>query len=240
MSEYDLKDLKIPNHLAIIMDGNGRWAKKRGMPRTYGHSRGAKAMERVADACAKFGVKYLTVFAFSSENWDRPKEEVDFLMKIFSEYLDGFMDKLSENEVRVRIIGQQERFSKDIYEKIQNIEEKTKKYNKYNLTVALSYGGQQDIANAAKKIAMQVKEGNLKVEDIDKETVKKNLWTSELPPIDLLIRTSGEQRISNFLLWDLSYAEFLFMKPHWPAFNAKILKEAIVEFTKRDRRFGKV
>ena len=233
-------DLKIPQHIAIIMDGNGRWAKKKGLPRTVGHTNGAKALQRVVEACKKFGIKTLTVYAFSTENWARPKEEVDFLMDLFAKYLKNQSKKLKENKIRFRVLGDKARFSKDIQKSMIKLENETKDFDEFFLNVAMNYGGRSEIVKATKEIANDVKTGKIKAEDIDDALFESHLYTAGQTAPDLIIRTSGEQRLSGFLLWQCSYSEFYFPKIHFPDFDEEQIKLAIEEYTKRDRRYGKV
>ncbi len=234
------QELKIPEHIAIIMDGNGRWAKSKGLPRSVGHTNGAKALQRVVEACKKYNIKTLTVFAFSTENWGRPKEEVDFLMNLFSRYLTNQFDKLIENKIKFNVLGDKSRFSPDIQEKMIKLENATKDFNEFTLNVAMNYGGHAEIVKATKEIAQEVKEGKIAVEDINEELFENHLYTKGQSAPDLIIRTSGEQRLSGFLLWQSSYSELYFPKIHFPDFDEEQIKLAIEEYTKRDRRYGKV
>ena len=233
-------NLKIPQHIAIIMDGNGRWAKNKGLPRTVGHTNGAKALQRVVEACKKFGVKILTVYAFSTENWGRPKEEVDFLMDLFAKYLKNQSKKLIENKIRFRVLGDKSRFSKNIQESMIKLENETAGFDEFYLNVAMNYGGRAEIVKATKEIADEVKAGNLDIESIDEKVFENHIYTFGQPSPDLIIRTSGEQRLSGFLLWQCSYSELYFPKIHFPDFDEEQVKLAIEEYTKRDRRYGKV
>ncbi|MGN0929097.1 MAG: isoprenyl transferase [Alphaproteobacteria bacterium] len=233
-------NLKIPQHIAIIMDGNGRWAKSKGLPRTVGHTNGAKAMQRVVEACKKFGVKILTVYAFSTENWNRPKEEVDFLMDLFAKYLKNQSKKLVENKIRFRVLGDKSRFSKDIQESMIKLENETRDFDEFYLNVAMNYGGRAEIVKAVKEIADEVKSGNLDINSIDEKVFENHIYTAGQPSPDLIIRTSGEQRLSGFLLWQCSYSELYFPKTNFPDFDEEQIKLAIEEYTKRDRRYGKV
>lgn len=233
-------NLKIPQHIAIIMDGNGRWAKNKGLPRTVGHTNGAKALQRVVEACKKLGVKILTVYAFSTENWGRPKEEVDFLMDLFAKYLKNQSKKLIENKIRFRVLGDKSRFSKDIQESMLKLENETAGFDDFYLNVAMNYGGRAEILKATREIANEVKAGNLDIESIDEKVFENHIYTFGQPSPDLIIRTSGEQRLSGFLLWQCSYSELYFPKIHFPDFDEEQIKLAIEEYTKRDRRYGKV
>ncbi|MBD5398652.1 isoprenyl transferase [bacterium] len=232
--------MKIPQHIAIIMDGNGRWAKSKGLPRTVGHTNGAKALQRVVEACKKFGVKILTVYAFSTENWSRPKEEVDFLMDLFAKYLKNQSKKLAENKIRFRVLGDKSRFSKDIQESMIKLENETKDFDEFYLNVAMNYGGRSEILKATKEIASEVSSGKLDINSIDEKVFENHIYTFGQPSPDLIIRTSGEQRLSGFLLWQCSYSELYFPKIHFPDFDEEQIKLAIEEYSKRDRRYGKV
>ncbi len=234
------QNLKIPKHVAIIMDGNGRWAKSRGLPRSVGHTNGAKALQRTIEACKKFGIKILTVYAFSTENWERPKEEVDFLMKLFFQYLTKQSKKLIENRIKFKVLGDKLKFTEKLQNAMNQLENDTKNFTEFTLNVALNYGGHSEILKATKEIAEDVKSGKLSIEDIDISLFESHLYTKNQPSPDLIIRTSGEQRLSGFLLWQSSYSEFYFPKIHFPDFNEEELKHAIEEYTKRDRRYGKV
>jgi undecaprenyl diphosphate synthase len=228
----------VPRHVAIIMDGNGRWAKARGLPRTLGHREGAEALRRVVRAAAEFGVGYLTVFGFSSENWKRPPEEVTDLMGLLRLYLRQEIAEIDENGVRLRVIGNRDRLSSDIIQLIEDAERRTKDNTRLNLTVALSYGGRAEIVWAAQQLARAVRAGSLDPEDIDEAAFQRHLFTADIPDPDLVIRTSGEKRISNFLLWQSAYAEYVFMDKLWPDFSGEDLKIAITEFGGRKRRYG--
>jgi len=228
----------VPRHVAIIMDGNGRWAKARGLPRTIGHREGAEALRRVVRAAADFGVDYLTVFGFSSENWKRPPAEVTDLMGLLRLYLRREVAEIDRNGVRLRIIGDRERLSADINRLIDEAEGQTANNTRLTLTVALSYGGRAEIVRAAQKLAQAVRDGALNPADIDEEAFQRRLFTADMPDPDLVIRTSGEKRISNFLLWQSAYAEYVFMDKLWPDFAGEDLKSAITEFSSRKRRYG--
>ncbi len=228
----------VPRHVAIIMDGNGRWAKARGLPRTIGHREGAEALRRVVRAAAEFGVVYLTVFGFSSENWKRPAAEVTDLMGLLRLYLRREVAEIDRNGVRLRVIGDRERLSADIIRLIEDAEGRTAANRRLTLTVALSYGGRAEIVRAAQKLAEAAQAGTLNPEDINEETFRRCLFTADIPDPDLVIRTSGEKRISNFLLWQSAYAEYVFMDKLWPDFAGEDLKSAIVEFGGRNRRYG--
>ena len=239
-SEIDISKLNIPNHIAIILDGNGRWAKKRMMPRNYGHAKGAKAVEQICEDAYNIGINYLTVYAFSNENWKRPKDEVDALMKLLSDYLEDSLSRATKNNMCVKVIGDKTALSIDLQNKIEKLETVTKDNTGLHFTIALNYGSRDEIVRAIKKVAADVKNEKLGVEDITEQVYSNYLDTKGIPDPDLLIRTSGEERLSNYLLWQLAYTEFYFTDCLWPDFDKKELLKAIVEYTKRDRRFGKV
>ncbi|MBV9523429.1 MAG: isoprenyl transferase [Alphaproteobacteria bacterium] len=227
-----------PVHVAIIMDGNGRWATSRGLPRVAGHRRGADAVRRTVKAAGELGISYLTLFGFSSENWKRPLAEIDDLMGLLRHYLRGEIAELHRNGVRLRIIGQRARLAPDIVTLIENGENLTRGNSGLNLTVALSYGGRDEIALAARAIARRVEAGELDLEAIDEACFASHLLTAGIPDPDLVIRTSGEQRISNFLLWQAAYAEFIFTDTLWPDFAKSDLERAVEDFHGRERRYG--
>jgi len=235
----DTSELKIPQHIAIIMDGNARWAKEKNLPLKIGHKTGSENVRKIAESCIELGVKHLTIYAFSSENWDRPKEEVDYLMKLLDEYLEKETKPLIEKNIRILISGNLEKLSDSIQKKITAIENETKNNAALTLNVAFSYGSRQEIVDAAKKLALEVSSGKISVEQISETLFSKNLYNPEIPDPDLLIRTAGDLRLSNFLLWQLAYAEFHFTKTYWPDFSKKDLLQAISEFNKRERRYGK-
>jgi len=232
--------ISVPPHIAIIMDGNGRWARARGLPRTSGHKKGAQAVQRTLEAAIDLGVQYLTLFGFSSENWNRPEGEVFDLMGLLRRYLQSETAELHRKNIRIRVIGDRSRFSEDIVALIKGAEEMTVENDGLNLTAALSYGGRQDIATAARAIAEKVAAGELEPATIDEDALGQHLWTHDLPDPDLLIRTSNEQRISNFLLWQCAYTELVFTDLLWPEFGREGLEQAIAEYNRRDRRFGAV
>jgi undecaprenyl diphosphate synthase len=227
-----------PTHVAIIMDGNGRWAASRGLPRIAGHRRGAEAVRRTVNAASEIGISYLTLFGFSSENWKRPLLEIDDLMGLLRHYLRGEIADLHRNNVRLRVIGQRDRLATDIVTLIRNGETLTQDNTGLNLTLALSYGGRNEMALAARAVARRVAAGELDPEAVDEACVAGHLMTSGIPDPDLVIRTSGEQRISNFLLWQTAYAEFIFTDTLWPDFAKDDLEQAVRDFHGRDRRFG--
>lgn len=232
--------LNIPAHVAIILDGNGRWAKKKHMPRTYGHMQGSKVVEDMLTIVDDIGVKYLTVYAFSTENWKRSPDEVSTLMKILRSYLKNSIKKCMKNNVRCRVIGRPDELNEDIKERIAELEDATKENTGLNFTIAINYGGRDEIARAVKKIAVEVKENRILPEDISEEIIASYLDTRELPDPDLLIRTSGEERLSNFMPWQLAYTEFYFTSVLWPDFNEEELIKAFEKYNKRERRFGGV
>lgn len=241
MDYYNEKlGLNIPAHIAVILDGNGRWAKKRHMPRTYGHKVGSQVVEDMLYIVDEYGVKYFTVYAFSTENWKRSEEEVSILMSILRLYLKDCVKKSMKNNVRCRVIGKREGLSKDIIESICVLEETTKNNTGLNFTIAINYGGRDEITRAIKKIASQIEEGTMSASDITEQIINSNLDTGELPDPDLLIRTSGEERLSNYLPWQLAYTEFYFTDTLWPDFNEEELIKAFEKYNKRERRFGGV
>ena len=227
-----------PKHVAIIMDGNGRWAVSRGLPRTAGHHRGAEAVRRSVIGAAELGISYLTLFGFSSENWKRPPTEVDDLMGLLRLYLRSEIAEFHRNGVRLRVIGDRERLSSDLVGMIAGAEEMTDANRRLQLTVALSYGGRSEIARAARRIAERAKAGEIDPAEIDEPLFEQHLLTAGMPDPDLVIRTSGEKRISNFLLWQTAYAELVFIDKLWPDFTKQDLEDAIREFRSRDRRYG--
>lgn len=234
------KDGKVPQHVAIILDGNGRWAKKRGMPRNYGHVQGAKNVEVICRAAYNMGIKYLTVYAFSTENWKRPQDEVDALMKLLNQYMKNCQKTAKKNNMKVRVIGDKSGLSEPIQRDIAALEEATKDYDGLNFTIALNYGGRDELTRTVRKIARAVKDGEIDPEDITEELISKYLDTAGLPDPDLMIRTSYELRISNYLLWQLAYSEFYFTEVPWPDFDEKELQKAVEAYEQRDRRFGMV
>ena len=234
------EEYKIPQHVAIILDGNGRWAKKRHMPRNFGHKAGADNLEQVIEDAWDLGIKYLTVYAFSTENWKRSVEEVTGLMTILRDFLRRSIEKSMKNNMRVRVIGKRDRLDPDIVAAIEELEEATKNNTGIQFNVALNYGGRDEITRAVKAIAEDVKNGVISADDITEELISSRLDTADIPDPDLLIRTSGELRISNFLPWQISYSEFYFCDTLWPDFNKEELKKAIDYYNGRDRRFGGV
>lgn len=232
--------LNIPEHVAIIMDGNGRWAKKRLMPRNFGHKAGAKVVEQMCEDAYNLGVKYLTVYAFSTENWKRSVEEVTGIMNLLRNYLIDCIERASKNNMRVRVIGDRTALAPDIVDKINELETITSKYDGLNFTIALNYGGRDELRRAVSNIANKVKAGELEPEAIDEGLIASHLDTAGIPDPDLLIRTSGELRLSNYLIWQLAYTEFYFTDVLWPDFTVEDLKEAIRYFNGRERRYGGV
>ncbi len=233
------KDENKLRHLAIIMDGNGRWATKRGLPRSMGHKKGAEVVKEITRAAGELGVEFLTLYAFSTENWKRSEDEVQTLMGLLRDYLKSDLKEVQENNVRIRFIGEREMLDADIVQKMAEIESETLKNTGMTLCIALSYGSRQEIVNAVKKTAALVKEGDISLNDIDVKLFSDMLYTKDMPDPDLVVRTSGEQRISNYLLWQIAYSEFYFTDVLWPDFNKKLLEDIIAEFNKRERRYGK-
>ncbi len=227
-----------PNHVAIIMDGNGRWAKSRGLPRVAGHQRGADAVRKVVTGCRELGISYLTLYAFSSENWKRPATEVDDLMGLLRLYLRREIADLQRNNVRLRFIGARERLPCDVIKVIDEAEALTHENSGLNLVIALNYGSHNEIVQACRRLAGEVAAGRMRVEDVTEENFARFLETADIPDPDLLIRTSGEQRLSNFLLWQAAYSELIFVDTFWPDFTKKNLEDAIHEFQRRERRYG--
>ncbi len=230
----------LPTHIAIIMDGNGRWAKERGLPRVEGHRRGAEAVRAVLRAASRFGVKYLTLYAFSVENWNRPQDEIDTLMKYLARYLKSEQREMADNNVRLQAIGQTERLPEFVREQLEATMVFLEKSTGTTLTLALSYGGRTELVDAVRSIAEKALKGGIVPQDISEETISEHLYTSGMPDPDLLIRTSGEMRISNFLLWQISYAELVVTDKLWPDFDELEFCAALEEFAVRNRRFGKV
>ena len=230
---------RIPCHVAVIMDGNGRWAKSRGKDRVFGHQNGVDSVDQVSEAAGEIGVKYLTLYAFSTENWNRPQDEIDALMELLIEAIHNNMEKLMKNNVRLLILGDIERLPEKTYTNLQYAIEQTSQNTGLNLVIALSYSSRWEIVNAVKKIAGKIKSGKATIDDIDETFFVDHLTTAGIPDPDLLIRTSGELRISNFLMWQLAYSELYFTDICWPEFKKEQFYEAIVDFQKRERRFGK-
>ena len=232
--------MSFPKHIAIILDGNGRWAKKRGLPRSAGQYMGAKNLENVVRYLKDTSVRYLTVYAFSTENWKRPKDEVDDLMALLEKYLRNYDELLGGEDVRLKIIGRKEGLSDTLIDLINEVEDKSKNRKQLTVSIALTYGGRQEICDAAKKIAEDVKSGKIDVSDIDENLFNDYIYTKNIPDPDLIIRPSGEERLSNFLLWQCAYSEFWFSNVCWPDFTPDKLEGAVADFQKRNRRFGGV
>lgn len=232
--------MKIPQHVAIILDGNGRWAKSKGMPRNYGHMEGAKTVEKICEEAWRMGIKYLTVYAFSTENWKRPKDEVDALMKLLRNYMKTCLKTAEKNDMRVRVIGDKTGLDEDIRVRIQELEEASAGNGGLNFQIAINYGSRDEIVRSVRKIMEDVKAGKLEASEMNEELFESYLDTAGIPSPDLLIRTSGEQRLSNFLMWQLAYTEFYFTDVPWPAFTKADLEKAIEKYNSRDRRFGGV
>jgi len=230
---------QLPNHIAIIMDGNGRWAKSKGLLRSIGHQNGAKTVKEIVETCAKINVKYLTLYAFSTENWNRPKLEVELLMKLLISSLKKEVKTLQKNNIKLSTIGNLNSLPTKVAKELKDVIEKTKDNNRLTLTLALSYGSQEELIKTIKEISLKVKNNLISPENIDKSVINNHLYNQDLPDVDLLIRTSGEQRISNFLLWEIAYAELFFSDILWPDFNKENLFEAILNYQNRERRFGK-
>lgn len=229
----------LPKHVAIIMDGNGRWAKQQGLKRVSGHEKGTTAVRETVEACAEIGIENLTLFAFSTENWNRPKLEVRTLMKLLVSSLKKEIDTMMKNDIKLTAIGCLHNLPKSARKELNEVMDKTADNTRMNLVLALSYGSREELISTVKKISEEVKNGNLNHEDINEGTIQKNLYTYNLPDVDLLIRTSGEQRISNFLLWQIAYAELYFTKILWPDFRENDLYAALLNYQNRERRFGK-
>ncbi|UWY29917.1 isoprenyl transferase [Flavobacterium sp. TR2] len=229
----------LPKHLAIIMDGNGRWAKQQGYLRAFGHENGTKSVKEIIKTSAKLGIEYLTLYAFSTENWNRPKLEVQALMKILINSLKKELVTLQENNIRLNAIGNLDKLPKTAQKELLDVMEKTKNNTRLTLTLALSYGSREELVNAVKSISDKVKNNIISIDTIDDSIINEHLYTQNLPDVDLLIRTSGEHRISNFLLWQIAYAELYFTNVLWPDFKDQDLYEAIISYQKRERRFGK-
>ena len=232
--------MKIPQHVAIILDGNGRWAKSKGMPRNYGHAQGSKNVERICEEAWRMGIKYLTVYAFSTENWNRPKDEVDALMKLLRNYMKTCLKTAAKNDMKVRVIGDIEPLDEDIKKRISELEAATVDNGGLNFTIALNYGSRDEMTRAAKRMAQDCVAGKLDPEMIDESVFESYLDTHGIPDPDLMIRTSGEQRLSNYLLWQLAYSEFYFTDVPWPDFTKDELVKAVEEYNHRHRRFGRV
>ena len=233
------KNIILPVHIGFIMDGNGRWAKKRGMPRTFGHREGAKAFRRITEYCNDIGVKYITFYAFSTENWSRPKEEVDAIMKLFKEYLLEAND-LTEKNIRLVFLGDKSRFDTELRNRMTDLEDKSRDHDGMTVALAMNYGGRDDIVYAVKNVVHLLKENKISEDEINEDLITRNLYTGDIPDADLIIRPSGEKRLSNFLIWQSSYAEFYFTDVLWPDFGPSDLDRALEDYASRGRRFGGV
>lgn len=237
--ENEINKDKLPKHLAIIMDGNGRWAKQQGKLRAFGHENGTKSVRTTVEACAKLGIEYLTLYAFSTENWNRPKLEVEILMKLLISSLKKELKTLQENNIKLHAIGNLNSLPTSVKKELLEVIDKTKNNSKMTLTLALSYGSRDEIINAVKNISEKVKNNIISIDTIDESIINQHLYTQNIPDVDLVIRTSGEHRISNFLLWQIAYAEFYFTEVLWPDFKEEELIKAIISYQNRERRFGK-
>lgn len=226
-----------PVHVGVIMDGNGRWAKKRGLPRKFGHREGAKNFRSITKHAKAVGIDYITFYAFSTENWKRPKDEVDAIMDLFEKYLDEVEDFIEEN-IRIRFIGDRSQLKPSLQAKMRHTEETSKDFDAMTLVLAINYGGRNEICHSVKTLAEQVKRGELDPQDITEDMIERNLYTEEIPPLDLVIRPSGEQRLSNFMIWQAAYAEFYYTNILWPDFKNADFDRAILDFCERNRRFG--
>lgn|SRR5690554_471732 len=239
MKENNINPEKLPQHLAIIMDGNGRWAKQKGFLRTIGHENGATAVKRVVEQCARLGIPFLTLYAFSTENWNRPKFEVDMLMKLLVKALRKELKTLQDNNIKLNAIGNLDLLPQSVRKELTEVLEKTKNNSRLTLSLALSYGSRNELIEVTKQLCDKVKNNIISIDAIDESVINKHLYTHNLPDVDLLIRTSGEQRISNFLLWQIAYAELYFTNVLWPDFSDEHLLEALTVYQNRERRYGK-
>lgn len=239
-NKITLKDIQLPEHIGIIMDGNGRWAKQRNLPRSAGHTAGAKNFRTITKYCSNIGIKHLTVYAFSTENWKRPADEVNALMKLFKSYLEEAISDFKDEDIVVKFIGDKTAFSPELQQLIDENEKMSAHRTGMVLNIAMNYGSRDEIIRAVKNIALQVKDGKLDAEDITSDVISNNLYTAGQPDPDLVIRPSGEYRISNFLLWQSAYTEYVIMDVLWPDFSEEMLDEALIEYAKRNRRFGGV
>ena len=230
--------MNVPQHVAIILDGNGRWAKAKGMPRNYGHAQGSKNVERICEEAWRMGIKYLTVYAFSTENWNRPDDEVNALMKLLRNYMKTCLKTAAKNDMKVRVIGDITRLDEDIQKRILELEEATKNNSGLNFQIAINYGSRDEMLRGMRKMYADLRDGKLQENEIDETHFETYLDTKDIPDPDLLIRTSGEQRLSNYLLWQLAYSEFYFTEVPWPDFHKEELEKAVEAYNKRDRRFG--
>ena len=232
------EDLKMPRHVAIILDGNGRWAKAKGMPRNYGHVQGAKTVEVICEEAYKMGIQYLTVYAFSTENWNRPQDEVDALMKLLRNYMKNCLKTAEKNRMCVRVLGDKSKLDEDIRTRIEELEQATKNNDGLHFQIAINYGGRDELVRSVRKLTQRVQRGELQPEDINEAMVEECMDTAGIPDPDLLIRTCNEQRISNFLLWQLAYTEFYFTPVAWPDFSKDELMKAVEAYNRRNRKFG--
>ena len=232
--------MKVPQHVAIILDGNGRWAKAKGMPRNYGHAQGSKNVERICEEAWKMGIKYLTVYAFSTENWNRPKDEVDALMKLLRNYMKTCLKTAEKNDMKIRVIGDKTRLDQDIRNRIDELEKATVNNGGLNFQIAINYGSRDEIVRAVRRLAQDCVDGKQTASEINEEILESYLDTHDIPDPDLMIRTSGELRLSNYLLWQLAYTEFYFTDVPWPDFSKEELEKAILQYNARDRRYGGV
>lgn len=230
---------KVPQHIAIIMDGNGRWAKQRGQHRVFGHESGAESVKKIVKGCLEVGIPYLTLYTFSTENWNRPQQEVDMLMSMLISSLENELEDLQRNKICIKNIGSSMNLPVDVLAALDNVTNLTQKNQNITVTLALNYGGKEELTQVMREVAVKVKNNIISVEKIDESTINKHLYTQNLPDVDLLIRTGGEKRLSNFLLWQLAYAELYFTDVLWPDFTKKELFKAIIDFQNRERRFGK-
>ncbi len=232
--------MNVPQHVAIILDGNGRWAKSKGMPRNYGHAQGSKNVERICEEAYRMGIKYLTVYAFSTENWNRPQDEVDALMKLLRNYMKTCLKTAGKNDMKIRVIGDLSRLDDDIRGRIAELVEATKNNKGLNFQIAINYGSRDEMVRAVRRLAEDCASGRIKADDIDETLFEHYLDTHDIPDPDLLIRTSGEQRLSNYLLWQMAYTEFYFTEILWPDFTKEELVKAVAQYNARDRRYGGV
>ena len=239
MMNNNLDKDNLPKHIAIIMDGNGRWAAKKGLDRVLGHNIGVESVQEVVEETLNLNIPYLTLYAFSTDNWSRPKDEIGMLMKLLVKYLKSEFNKLIKNNIRLNTIGDLSALPRAVQNEVKKVSEKTKNNKKMVLTIALNYGAREEIEYVVKKIASEVKNNTILLENVDQSIINKHLYTRNLPDVDLLIRTSGEQRVSNFLLWQIAYAELYFTKVFWPDFGKKDLQKALLNYQNRERRFGK-
>ncbi|MCK5312005.1 MAG: isoprenyl transferase [Desulfobacteraceae bacterium] len=239
-TKFDIDSTKLPYHVAIIMDGNGRWAKKKLMNRVRGHEKGAETVRTAITTCRELGIKILTLYAFSTENWSRPQKEINALMKLLKKFIQSEKDELQNKNIKFNVIGQKERLPEDVQKELDLAIERTQDNNKMILNLALSYGAREEITQAVRKIAFKAQQGKLSPEEIDGETISKHLYTADMPDPDLLIRTSGEMRVSNFLLWQIAYSELFITKTLWPDFTRDEFINILRDYQERDRRFGKV